>query len=489
MRIINFLDGFESATEPTIEDISYDNGDSGLAATNLQDAIDELDSNIDAHLADTTDAHDASAISNVAAGGIASTTVQAALNELDSDKVAKISSTDNTLPRFHLTGGDLQSSGVAIDDSNNVTGVNDLTVGGNLIVQGTTTTFDVATMEVEDPNILVNKGGNQATANSTGAGVTVDVSDGTDAALSYDSTKASKFKIGEVGSQSEIVTATHTQTMTDKTLTSPVLNGSLTGTAIKDEDDMVSDSATAVPTQQSVKAYVDAEIASVSGASFQAPTVQIFTSGSGTYTRPTGPTPLYLKVIMCGGGGGGGCSGTTSGTAATNGGNTTFGTSLLTANGGSLGARYSADGGAGGTTTVNSPAIKIKGFDGGTGQGANAQGSSVSGATPRLMGSVGGANPLGGAGVPASTGNGGASAVAANTGAGGGGASASSNTNSAHGGSGGGAGGYIEAIIPSPSGTYSYAVGSAGTGQAAGSNGHAGGNGAAGIIIVEEHYQ
>lgn len=36
--------------------------------------------------------------------------------------------------------------------------------------------------------------------------------------------------------------------------------GALTGNAIKDEDNMASDSATAVPTQQSVKAYVDAQV-------------------------------------------------------------------------------------------------------------------------------------------------------------------------------------------------------------------------------------
>ena len=34
-----------------------------------------------------------------------------------------------------------------------------------------------------------------------------------------------------------------------------------------------------------------------------APTVQTFLSGSGTYTTPTSPTPLYLKVTMIGGGG------------------------------------------------------------------------------------------------------------------------------------------------------------------------------------------
>lgn len=49
-------------------------------------------------------------------------------------------------------------------------------------------------------------------------------------------------------------------------LEDPVLNGDLTGDAILDEDDMASDSATKVPTQQSVKAYVDTEVAGVTPA-------------------------------------------------------------------------------------------------------------------------------------------------------------------------------------------------------------------------------
>ena len=45
--------------------------------------------------------------------------------------------------------------------------------------------------------------------------------------------------------------------MTNKTLTSAVLNTGVSGTAILDEDDMTSDSATQLATQQSIKAYVD----------------------------------------------------------------------------------------------------------------------------------------------------------------------------------------------------------------------------------------
>ena len=53
------------------------------------------------------------------------------------------------------------------------------------------------------------------------------------------------------------------QTLTNKILTSPVLNTSISGTAFKDEDNMSSDSATAVASQQSIKAYVDAQVATV----------------------------------------------------------------------------------------------------------------------------------------------------------------------------------------------------------------------------------
>jgi len=49
-----------------------------------------------------------------------------------------------------------------------------------------------------------------------------------------------------------------TDTLTNKTLTSAVLNTSVSGTAILDEDDMASDSATQLITQQSAKAYIDA---------------------------------------------------------------------------------------------------------------------------------------------------------------------------------------------------------------------------------------
>ena len=82
------------------------------------------------------------------------------------------------------------------------------------------------------------------------------------------------------GSDQEIVGASATQTLTNKTLTSPVLNTGISGTAILDEDNMASNSATHLATQQSIKAYVDAEVASAGG------------GGSGDITGVTAGTGL-----------------------------------------------------------------------------------------------------------------------------------------------------------------------------------------------------
>lgn len=60
----------------------------GIAATTVQAALDELDTDLSAHLNDTSAAHAASAISFSATGGIAATDVQAAIAELDTEKLA-----------------------------------------------------------------------------------------------------------------------------------------------------------------------------------------------------------------------------------------------------------------------------------------------------------------------------------------------------------------------------------------------------------------
>jgi len=60
---------------------------------------------------------------------------------------------------------------------------------------------------------------------------------------------------------SVVTTLSGTQTLTNKTLTTPIINGTVSGTAIKDEDDMTSNSSTHLASQQSIKAYVDSQVA------------------------------------------------------------------------------------------------------------------------------------------------------------------------------------------------------------------------------------
>jgi len=51
------------------------------------------------------------------------------------------------------------------------------------------------------------------------------------------------------------------QNLTNKTITTPILNGTVSGTAVLDQDNMSSNSNTHLATQQSIKAYVDASVA------------------------------------------------------------------------------------------------------------------------------------------------------------------------------------------------------------------------------------
>jgi microcystin-dependent protein len=235
-RVLDFADGFETDTQPTIL---------GFPASD---------------------------VAVTPAGDISSTNVQDALEELDAEKVSKVSSTENAVVRFDDATGAVQDSGVIVDDSNNVSGINDLDmdgdlsiaggliVDGDLTVEGTTTTLNTQTLDVEDLNITVNIGGNDVS--SEGAGITVDRT-GTSGSVIYANAAASKFKIGDLGSEVEVATLSHTQTLSNKTLTSPVLNSGISGTAVLDEDDMASNSDTKIATQQSIKAYIAAQLVSV----------------------------------------------------------------------------------------------------------------------------------------------------------------------------------------------------------------------------------
>jgi hypothetical protein len=204
-------------------------------------------------------------------------------------------------------------------------------------------------------------------------------------------------------------------------------------------------------------------------ASGVAPTVTVYTSGSGTFTTPANAKALWVRMV---GGGGGGAGSGGSGTSGGTGGATSFGSAYCL--GGAGGALNATLGGAGGASTTA-----------GVGGGLNLTGGSgtagVTGGTYPI-GGAGGNSPFGGGG----SGSGGSSAgtggsAVSNTGGGGGGAG--TGTVGTFTGAGGGAGGYVDMIVSSPSATYSYAVGAGGTSGTGSSNGGTGGSGVIMIVV------
>ena len=190
------------------------------------------------------------------------------------------------------------------------------------------------------------------------------------------------------------------------------------------------------------------------------PTRTVLTSGSGTYTPPTGCVRIYFRMVGGGGGGGGGYNGGNGG----DGGNTTLGSYTANGGGGGAGGGVTTGGGYGGTSTFGS--FNVNGEDGAPAPSA-------------ITGGSGGSSVFGGAGSGGSVSDG--QPASNNSGAGGGGGGADSTL----GGGGGGAGGYGELQIVNPT-SMSYSVGAGGGGGIGGP--YNGGNGGSGVIIIDEFY-
>ena len=104
-------------------------------------------------------------------------------------------------------------------ESNNMTIAGNKTFSGNTVfsgdvtVNGTTTTINSTTQDVVDPNITLNKGGTNLT--SEGAGITVDRA-GTKGSIIYKNASATKFAIGNLASEVNIVDESTAQTLSNK---------------------------------------------------------------------------------------------------------------------------------------------------------------------------------------------------------------------------------------------------------------------------------
>lgn len=210
-------------------------------------------------------------------------------------------------------------------------------------------------------------------------------------------------------------------------------------------------------------------------------TLKSFTTGSGTYTTPSGVR--WLRVRLVGGGGGGGASVSSNARQGSNGADTTFGSSV--AKGGGGGSSFTTPSGGVGGTTGTIGGDTISGFT--IAGGGGAAGVISAGSHVYQPGGSGGNSYFGGGGGTVISGA--AYIGAANTGGGGGGGSAGGAA--LYTGGGGGAGGYTEVlIVPTTNQEFSYSVASAAGGGTTddGTNGNSGGSGGSGIIIVEEQY-
>ena len=184
-----------------------------------------------------------------------------AITDVDTD-LSTVSASDDTVASAKAikTYVDAQVGGADLDFSGDAGGSQSidldaqtlsLTGGTGIDTTGSaqTMTFAIDTAVVVDKTTaqtLTNKTLTTPTISSITNGGTVTIPSGADTLVARTST--------------DILT---NKTLSSPTLTSPVINTAISGTAFKDEDNMSSDSATSVASQQSIKAYVDNEIATI----------------------------------------------------------------------------------------------------------------------------------------------------------------------------------------------------------------------------------
>ena len=164
--------------------------------------------------------------------------------------------TNLTAGGINITGNSITSADstiIEMGEGLSVTG--NLTVSGNMTVSGTTTSLSTTNTAVTDNLLELNSG---VGANSDDSGIIIERgSTGDNAILMWDES-GDEFTFGTT---SATAASNGNLTTTDANLRVAQLTANtITGNAVKDEDDMASDSNTHLATQQSIKKYVDDSI-------------------------------------------------------------------------------------------------------------------------------------------------------------------------------------------------------------------------------------
>lgn len=206
-----------SATTQTVAKVALqnpDSGDSGPFITNTQKAINKAFEGVGAVSESDATINDYSSNNYVNNGdnrkiavGKLDTQLKSTQDDLDTAEVT-IAVHDSDILDLQGRVLDLEENDMTINGNKSFSG--DIVVQGDFEVQGTTTYINSTDLQVTDQNILVNKNGTDGSAE--GAGLDVERPSG-NAGIRFDSTLASKFKIGLLANLLEVIVSGVAQTI------------------------------------------------------------------------------------------------------------------------------------------------------------------------------------------------------------------------------------------------------------------------------------
>jgi hypothetical protein len=218
-------------------------------------------------ITNTTSAGDIEAVAagNGLSGGGNSGAVSLALdlNELTAaavsvanDSIAIIDADDNSSKKESIADLATAMAGTNITATSGALGIADSVIRGTISASGdiaynSSTGVISFTNDAGDIESVV--AGTGLTGGGTSGDVTVNVIGGTGITANAN----------DIEIDSTVTTLTGSQTLTNKTLTSPVLNTGVSGTAVLDSDTMSGASSVTISSSESIKAYVDAQVATV----------------------------------------------------------------------------------------------------------------------------------------------------------------------------------------------------------------------------------